>query len=184
MSARWTVAPVVRWTATFALPADWHGFSRLAIRADSAAGYYAYNWFWTGVAAPAVAAPAGSGNTGTGGQPTSSGPATSGPATAGPATASPAAAYPTFSIVAWPKARRSPSSPVTCRPIWTSPSLWVNLALGGWRGYQVAAFNSGEGGSQTLTFTIPAALVNNNRIAIRLQGVGNPYYAFNWFWNS
>lgn len=50
-------------------------------------------------------------------------------------------------------------------------------------GVEVAKLNSGEGGTFDATFTIPASLVDEERIAIRLDGVGG-YYAYNWFWNN
>jgi len=50
-------------------------------------------------------------------------------------------------------------------------------------GIVVASINSGNGGSFTATFPIPAALYNRNRIAIRLQSPYSGYYAYNWFYN-
>ena len=169
-------------TETFNVPEGFHGYSRLAIRADSPAGYYAYNWFWTGSAAPAVAAPpTGSGSsgaaTGTGGQPAVGTPATTAPA-------APAAAYPTFAIAS---VARGATVTIVTRNLPANMDFTVIMGDFGTRGlsgYQVASFNSGDGGTQTLTFSIPSALAANNRVAIRLQGVGNPYYAFNWFWNN
>ncbi|MCB0029237.1 MAG: hypothetical protein KDE28_15085, partial [Anaerolineales bacterium] len=126
-------------TATFSLPADWHGYSQLAIRADSAAGYFAYNWFWTGVAAPVVVAPAPAGNStaGTGGQPAGSGPATAGPATAGPATAAPAAIYPTFSVAS---VARGATVTIVTRNLPADTDFTVimgDFGTQGLRGYQV-----------------------------------------------
>ncbi len=52
-------------------------------------------------------------------------------------------------------------------------------------GTLVTTTSSGAGGSQTLTYDIPAGLKGLDRIAIRMEattGVG--YYAYNWFWNN
>lgn len=52
-------------------------------------------------------------------------------------------------------------------------------------GYRVATINSGQGGSFSQTFDIPAAMYGQRRIAIRLQdNTGSGYYAFNWFYNN
>jgi hypothetical protein len=53
---------------------------------------------------------------------------------------------------------------------------------GGINGIEVTSFNSGEGGTLTATYTIPADLAGQERIAIRLQG--DYWYAYNWFWNN
>jgi hypothetical protein len=55
------------------------------------------------------------------------------------------------------------------------------LGLGG---IPVTTVNSGNGGSFTATYTIPAALKGSYRIAIRLQDANNYYYAYNWFFND
>lgn len=50
-------------------------------------------------------------------------------------------------------------------------------------GYYVTSFNSGQGGNFSLTFNIPPAMYNANRIAIRTDSsVG--HFAYNWFWNN
>lgn len=48
---------------------------------------------------------------------------------------------------------------------------------------KVATADSGNGGSFTATYTIPAALQGPARIAIRLQSVSG-YYSYNWFYNN
>ena len=55
----------------------------------------------------------------------------------------------------------------------------------GINGIKVATKYSGNGGSFTATYTIPAALQGLYRIAIRLQSTtGSGYYAYNWFYNN
>jgi len=55
----------------------------------------------------------------------------------------------------------------------------------GVNGIKVATTYSGNGGSFTATYTIPAALHGLHQIAIRLQSTtGSGYYAYNWFYNN
>jgi hypothetical protein len=54
------------------------------------------------------------------------------------------------------------------------------LGLGG---VVVAVLNSGVGGVQTLSFTIPASLKGSSRLAVRMDS-DKGYYAYNWFWNT
>lgn len=51
-------------------------------------------------------------------------------------------------------------------------------------GYQVGTTKSGSGGSFVATYTIPAALAGQYRIAIRLESPISGYYAYNWFYNN
>lgn len=41
-------------TKTFTIPAVFADYSRIAIRMDCPAGYYAYNWFWNNTSSPVV----------------------------------------------------------------------------------------------------------------------------------
>ncbi|MEZ4518958.1 MAG: hypothetical protein R3C44_19770 [Chloroflexota bacterium] len=50
-------------------------------------------------------------------------------------------------------------------------------------GQVVGHTNSGEGGSFTATYSIPASLQGAQRIAIRLESAKG-YYAYNWFYNN
>ena len=49
-------------------------------------------------------------------------------------------------------------------------------------GTEVAATESGEGGSQQLTYKIPEGLKGLTRIAIRMDS--GSLYAYNWFYNN
>ena len=51
-------------------------------------------------------------------------------------------------------------------------------------GYVVETTNSGAGGQLALTYTIPPALYNQHKIAIRMVSVQSGYYAYNWFYNN
>ena len=50
-------------------------------------------------------------------------------------------------------------------------------------GYKVTDWNSGAGGKQQATFTIPEALKGEALVAIRLQSKDG-YFSFNWFYNA
>jgi flagellin-like hook-associated protein FlgL len=55
----------------------------------------------------------------------------------------------------------------------------------GINGFPVTQFDSGAGGTQRLTFTIPAELTNSRQIALRLTTSHQyPFYAYNWFFNN
>ena len=51
-------------------------------------------------------------------------------------------------------------------------------------GMKIATINSNGGGSFSLTFNLPPALIGMYRIAIRLQSPFSGYYAYNWFYNN
>ena len=51
-------------------------------------------------------------------------------------------------------------------------------------GYYVSTFNSGGGGSMTLTFPIPPQLYGSYQVSIRTQNQWSGYYSYNWFYNN
>lgn len=51
-------------------------------------------------------------------------------------------------------------------------------------GIYVGSVNSGAGGTQTFSFTIPPQLYGQAQIAIRLESPTSRYFAYNWFWNN
>ena len=51
-------------------------------------------------------------------------------------------------------------------------------------GTLVGTVNSGTGGSQTFTFTIPAAYQKENLVAIRLESPTSKFFSYNWFYNQ
>lgn len=50
-------------------------------------------------------------------------------------------------------------------------------------GIHVGWINTGDGGNRTATFTIPAALRGETRIAIRIESPTSGYFYYNWFFN-
>lgn len=148
--------------ATYTIPAALKGSYQIAIRLQSPySGYYAYNWFYN--------------NTGGGGGK---------PPPPPPPPPNGYTGFPTFSIQSVVR-----DSSVT---IWTNnlpPNDTFNVTMGpmgtkGINGIQVATTASGKGGSQQLTYSIPAGLKGSYQIAIRMQSPYSGYYAFNWFYNN
>jgi len=149
-------------TATYNIPDKYKGSYRIAIRLESStSGYYAYNWFYNNTA-PAPAP------------------------TPGP-TPTPAPGYsgiPTFSIVSVVK-----DTSVTIKTKNFPPDDSFKVTMGkygtlGIGGTVVATTDSGDGGTFTVTYTIPSGLKGLSRIAIRLQSPTTGYYAYNWFYNN
>lgn len=146
---------------TFNIPPALHGLYQIAIRLQSAddSKYYAYNWFYNQTA-DYSAAPFPPVTSGYGG-------------------------VPTFSIAGVVK-----DVSVTIVTYNLPPDEQFQVTMGpmgtrGIGGIVVATMESGSGGSQTLTFNIPSALVGLPQIAIRLQSAsGSGYYAYNWFFNA
>ena len=146
-------------TLTYNIPADLVGQKQIAIRiqSTSGSGYFAYNWFTnkTSGSKPPSPPPSGSGT------------------------------YPTFSIKA--VVRNTSVTFVTSNlPKNDTFSVLMNsMGTQGKNGYKVATLDSGSGGTQTLTYNIPAELHGLKQIAIRLQSTsGSGYFAYNWFYNT
>lgn len=51
-------------------------------------------------------------------------------------------------------------------------------------GYYVTTFNSGGGGSMSLTFSIPPQLYGSYQVSIRTQNQWSGYFSYNWFYNN
>lgn len=95
-----------------------------------------------------------------------------------------ASTIPTFSIVSVVE-----DSKVTIKTFNFPKNIDFKVTMGkygtkGVGGISVTTTNSGDGGSLTLTYDIPADLKGLDRIAIRLEATSGGYYAFNWFWNN
>jgi len=143
-------------SATFDIPEAVKGAERIAIRVDSEEGYYAYNWFYN-AAAPAVpgTTPVPSGYTG----------------------------YATVSIT---DVERNMAVGVEIINLPADQTFtarmgeYGTMALGG---IEVGTFDSKDGGKLKTTFSIPAALADRSRIAIRMDSPEG-FYAYNWFWNN
>jgi hypothetical protein len=145
--------------ATYNVPDALKGSSQIAIRMEGANGYFAYNWFWNNTAGGT------SGSSGSGGVPSSY------------------SGIPTFTISAVSKDNNvtivtnnlPPNQDFTVRM-----GAYGTAALGG---IVVTTFNTGSGGSQTLSYNIPDVLKGSTKIAIRMDS-NLGYFAYNWFWNN
>jgi len=153
--------------ATYSIPASLQSADAIAIRMDSAQGYYAYNWFTNmgTTSAPPPAATVAPGST----------PAPSNPP------ASNYTDYPYFlinSVVS--------DSTVTITGYNFPPNQSFAVTMGPYGSYgidgtAVGTTETGAGGTITATYNIPANLAGSYQIAIRLE---SPYnYAYNWFYN-
>jgi len=147
-------------TATYDIPEALKGSYQIAIRLQSStgSGYFAYNWFYNNSTAGLPPSPGlpGSGYTG----------------------------YPTFSILS---VIRNQSVTVQAYNLPPNDSFVVTMGPMGTRGINgivVTTTDSGAGGAQQFTYTIPAALYNSYQISIRLQSPTSGYYAYNWFYNN
>lgn len=93
--------------------------------------------------------------------------------------------YPTFFIAAVTRDVSVTIQTNNLPPNDTFVALMGPMGTRGIGGIPVATFNTGAGGSQSLTFNIPAALAGSYKIAIRIQSsTGTGYYAYNWFYNN
>lgn len=153
-------------TPTFVIPAALKGSYRIAIRLQSVtgSGYYAYNWFYN--------------NTTTG---NGTGSPDNGNGTA------PAKKYSGIPVFYISGVVRNSNVTITTRNF--PPGLVFDVLMGpmGTRavnGIKVGTLNSGDGGTVTATYTIPASLSGSYRIAIRTQNYYTGYYSYNWFYNN
>jgi hypothetical protein len=140
--------------ATFSIPAALKDKAMIAIRADGNLGYYAYNWFYNASVTPPVN-PVNPGYSG----------------------------YPTFNILSVVR-----DDKVTVKAYNLPPNQTFTVRMGTYGSYGkggpvVGTFDSGSGGNQEQTYSIPNELKGSYQIAIRMDSnVG--YYAFNWFYNQ
>lgn len=146
-------------TATYTIPAALAGASKIAIRLESPQGYYSYNWFYNAPAPAATpAAPAGTpipGYTG----------------------------IPTFSISA---VEKGISVTVLTNNFPAGQDFTVRMGEFGTLGIGgivVATTASNGGGTMNATYTIPPALADRSRIAIRMD-FPSGHYSYNWFYNN
>jgi hypothetical protein len=159
---------------TYDIPAELKGQARIAIRAESASGYFSYNWFY---------------NTSSGGggtpSPTSAPTSTPAPTSAPSQTATPAPTQviPTISIQS---VVRDTSVTIKTNNYPAGQTFTARMGPFGTQainGIEVGTLNSGNGGSVEGTFNIPAALKGLSTIAIRLDSPQG-YFSYNWFYNS
>jgi hypothetical protein len=150
-------------TFTFNIPPALYGLRQIAIRMQSitGSGYFAFNWFYNNTT---------NGNSGGRGYP---------PPYYG------YGYFPTFYIAS---VVRDNSVTVVTNNLPANDLFQVlmgPMGTNGINGYPVTNFNTGAGGTQTLTFSIPPAMYGAPQIAIRLQSIsGSSFFAFNWFFNN
>jgi hypothetical protein len=153
--------------ATFSIPEGLRSSHRVAIRMDSPAGFFAYNWFFntTTVATPVLPAP------------------TPAPGTPVPTPAPPFVGIPTFSIVG---VQRDQTVTIRTNNFPANQSFTARMGPMGTRGIGgtvVGTVDSGTGGVFDTTFDIPAGLRSARQIAIRLDSPAG-FFAYNWFFNT
>lgn len=143
-----------KFSAKFDIPAELMGAKRIAIRLDSEQGYYAYNWFYNSTA----------------------------PVEDEGGTSGGYAGFPTFTIT---DVERNIAVGIEIENLPAGQTFtvkmgeYMTMALGG---IEAGTFDSGAGGTVKNTFSIPAALADREKIAIRFDSPEG-YYAYNWFWN-
>lgn len=147
-------------THTFDIPPALKGDFQISIRLQTADnGFYAYNWFYNNTAsAPSTppSSPSGSGYYG----------------------------IPTFSIVSVAKDATVTIKTNNFPADYDFKVLMGNMGTQGINGVHISTINSGTGGAFNATFDIPASLIGNNRIAIRLESTTGGFFAYNWFFNN
>jgi hypothetical protein len=145
-------------THTFDIPAPLKGSAQIAIRLQTADNFFfAYNWFYNNTvtgSAPSEGVP--SGYTG----------------------------FPTFSITAVVKDNEVTIKANNFPANYDFKVLMGKMWTQGIGGIAVETINSGAGGSFSKTFTIPAGLAGEGRIAVRLESTTGGFYAYNWFYNN
>jgi len=148
-------------TATYNIPAELKGQYQIAIRLQSTtgSGYFAYNWFYNNTS-----------GSNTGGAPSIPSNGYTG--------------YPTFSISS---VVRNTSVTIVAYNLPPNDAFKVRMGAMGTRGVngiKVQKIESGNGGTQTFTFPIPADLAGSYQIAIRLESPTSGFFAYNWFYNT
>lgn len=146
-------------TATYNIPSSFAGSYRIAIRLQSStSGYYAYNWFYN--------------NTTNGTTPPS------------PPVDPGYSGFPYFFIGS---VTRDTSVSINAHNFPANDEFTVRMGAYGTKGVGgvvVGSTDSGDGGSFTATYDIPASLAGSYRIAIRLESSTSGYFAYNWFYNN
>jgi hypothetical protein len=154
--------------ATYDIPSGLRGADRIAIRLDSPAGYFSYNWFYNNTANITVT------------------PATPTPGTPPAPTPTPGPVYsgiPTFTIVSVTANQTVSIRTNNFPPNQTFTARMGAMGTRGVGGTVIGTLDSGAGGTMTATFDIPASFSGAYQIAIRLESPAG-YFAYNWFYNS
>jgi hypothetical protein len=147
-------------TATYDIPPSLAGSYRIAIRLESStSGYFAYNWFYNNTT-------------------------TVTPSPAPPPPDSGYSGFPTFVITSVVKDQRVT---INTHNFPANDKFTVTMGAYGTQGVGgivVGTTESGNGGSFSVSYDIPASLAGSYRIAIRLQSPTSGYFAYNWFYNN
>jgi hypothetical protein len=147
-------------TDTFDIPDFLSDAYQIAIRLESpTSGYFAYNWFYNNTT---------SGNGDDDGTEAPDG----------------YTGFPTFTILAVEKDKNVTIQAKNFPPddTFTVKMNWMGTR--GIGGKVVESIDTGDGGAFKDTYTIPAFLYSQYRIAIRLESPSSGYYAYNWFYNN
>jgi hypothetical protein len=150
-------------SATFNIPSGLTGLYQIAIRLQSTAGsgYFAYNWFYNNTSGTNI----GGGTV--------------------PSGYNGYVGYPTFSISSVVRNQSVTILTHNLPPNDRFDVLMGPMGTAGINGYYVKTIDTGSGGSQTLSFTIPSQLKGSYQISIRLQSrTGSGLFAYNWFYNT
>lgn len=158
---------------SFDIPKALQGQPAIALRLESTTGfrYYAFNWFYNGsfTAATPTATPTGV--------------VTPAP-TATPKPPTGYTGFPTISVV---KVVHDTSVTLQAAnlPAGDTFDCLINFfGTRGVNGVKVSSFETGSGGKQQVTCTIPAAFKGQTQLAVRIQSPTSGYFAYNWFYNQ
>jgi hypothetical protein len=169
---------------SFSVPDSLKGQTRIAIRADSSQGFFAFNWFWNNTVT--VEKQDNTSSTDKNSDNNSSNNDNSSNTDETKTTTPEVVVFhgiPTFSISA--VSRDNTVTIVTNnfpagQTFTVRMGAYGTLAVGG---VEVATTDSGDGGSFTTTYNVPDTLKGSQRIAIRMDSPQG-FFAFNWFWNN
>jgi hypothetical protein len=169
---------------SFTIPDALKGLQRIAIRADSSQGFFAFNWFWNNTVNVDKSTTSSDEESG---KKTSSNTDSNTSDNTESDTTTPAVVVfhgiPTFSISA---VSRDDTVTIVTNNFPAGQTFTVRMgAYGtlGVGGVEVDSTDSGDGGSFTATYKVPDALKGAQRIAIRMDSPQG-FFAFNWFWNN
>lgn len=176
--------------ATYSIPSELQGQPQISIRAQTtqAQPYYAYSWFWNNDANVA--------SSGTGGQSSDTDAATETEADTETETeaeteadAGAGATY-SYSIPVMTITSVIRDQSVTFQTHNYPPNQSFTVTMGpmgtqGINGYPAGTFDSGQGGSFSVTMPIPGELAGSHQISIRAQTPhAYPFVSYNWFYNN
>lgn len=152
--------------ATFDIPDELRNEGQIHIRLESAAGYFAYNWFYN--------------------QPAQTGTSTPPPATPPASTPAPGTGgyrgIPTFKIQSVVAGESVTVLTNNFPPDQTFTVRMGKIGTRGIGGVVAGTVSTGQGGAFEAEILIPESLRNENQIAIRMDSQ-NGYFAYNWFYN-